>query len=107
MPASQPSLFRRDDTFFGVCQGLAGDFGFNPLYLRILFAPLVLWNPAVAFGTYAVLGLLVALSRWIYPARSAVAREFVDRAVVAAACPVTAGQRLMGENDEGAVAVAA
>ena len=61
------NLFTRPDTLFGVCEGLGQDFGFNPIYLRVVLATAILWNPVVAFGTYFALGLLVLLSRLICP----------------------------------------
>ncbi|RZM24452.1 MAG: PspC domain-containing protein [Sphingomonas sp.] len=67
MPASPSPLFDRPDTFFGVCEGLGQDLGFNANILRILLGVAVLWNPVVVISTYLVLGLAVALSRWVYP----------------------------------------
>jgi phage shock protein C len=68
MQTSQPSLLMRDDTFFGVCQGLGEDFGFNPLYLRILFSVGLLWNPVATLAAYALCGAIVMLGRWLFPA---------------------------------------
>lgn len=68
MQTVQPSLFTRDDTILGVCEALGQDFGFNPLYLRAVFAALLLWNPVAVLGTYAALGLMVFASRRLYPA---------------------------------------
>jgi phage shock protein PspC (stress-responsive transcriptional regulator) len=65
--ASEGSIIARDDTLLGVCFAIGQDFGFNPLYLRILFAVVLFWSPAAAFGGYAVLGAIVALSRRIAP----------------------------------------
>lgn len=63
----QPSLFARDHTFFGVCEGLGEDFGFDPLYLRAaLPVPLFLF-PAETLGAYAAAGLVVLLSRLLFP----------------------------------------
>ena len=67
MQSSQPSLIARDDTLLGVCQALGEDLGFNPNYLRVTFAVLLLWNPAVVFGAYAAAGAVVLLSRWLAP----------------------------------------
>ena len=67
MPASPSPLFDRPDTFFGVCEGLGQDLGFNANFLRVLLGVAVLWNPVVVIATYLVLGLAVALARWIYP----------------------------------------
>lgn len=67
MQNSQPSLIARDDTFFGVCAGLGEDFGFNPLYLRVAFAAFLFFNPPAALGAYAAAGLVVLLSRLLFP----------------------------------------
>ncbi|MEA3033985.1 MAG: hypothetical protein QOH86_2001 [Sphingomonadales bacterium] len=63
------NLLLRDDTMLGVCQGLGEDFGFNPIWLRIAFGTMLLINPIAVVGTYLGLGLLVATSRLIVPAR--------------------------------------
>ena len=55
------SIRPRDDTLLGACYALSEDFGFNPLYLRILFAFGILWSPAIAFIAYAALTALVTL----------------------------------------------
>lgn len=59
------NLFTRDDTFFGVCQGLGEDFGFNPNWLRLVFGVSLLWNPPVVLAAYGTLGLIVGASRLI------------------------------------------
>lgn len=59
------SVFAREDTFFGVCFALGEDFGFNPAYLRVLFALLFFWSPLAAGAAYAAVGAVVALSRWL------------------------------------------
>jgi phage shock protein PspC (stress-responsive transcriptional regulator) len=97
------SLFTRDDTFLGVCEGIGQDLGFNPNYLRVALGVLILWNPTVVLGAYLALGLLVAVTRWIYPSRPAAART--------QAHPVPAGveRALAAGNDEdvGILAIAA
>ena len=65
--ANARSIVARDDTLLGVCFALGQDFGFNPLYLRILFGIVLFWSPAAAFGGYALLGAIVAVSRWAAP----------------------------------------
>ena len=65
--ASPGSIVARDDTLLGVCFAIGQDFGFNPLYLRILFAAVLFWSPPAAFGLYALLGAIVAFSRWAAP----------------------------------------
>jgi phage shock protein C len=61
----QPSLFARDDTFFGICQGLGEDLGFNPDYLRITLPVLLFFNPIAAIGGYAAAGAIVFASRML------------------------------------------
>lgn len=61
------SLFTRDDTFFGVCEGLGSDFGIHPNFLRVAFAGFLFWNPYAALATYAGAGLVVFVSRWFVP----------------------------------------
>jgi phage shock protein C len=88
------STFYRPDTFFGVCEAIAQDFGFNPLWLRLAFVPPVFFQPAYALAAYLVLGLVVLASRLMFPDR----RAAVDAAVVtetpAAVVPVTAPQQI-------------
>jgi len=67
MQNSRPNLFTSDDTLFGVCEALGEDFGFNPLYLRVTLAVLLLWNPTVIIGVYLAAGVVVAATRWMFP----------------------------------------
>lgn len=61
------SIIARDDTLLGVCFALGQDFGFNPVYLRVMLALGVLWSLPTAIGAYAGLGVLVAFSRRLAP----------------------------------------
>jgi len=65
--ASAGSIVARDDTLLGICFALGQDFGFNPVYLRVLLAAIVLWSLPTAIGAYLALGLVVALSRRLAP----------------------------------------
>lgn len=65
--AISASVIARDDTLLGVCFAIGQDFGFNPTWLRMLFAVPLLWSPPVAVGAYLGLGAVVALSRWLVP----------------------------------------
>ncbi len=67
MQTAQPSLFARDHTILGVCEGLGEDFGFNPTYLRVPLAVLLLVNPTAVIVTYLAAGMVVFLTRWISP----------------------------------------
>ena len=57
----------RTHTILGVCEGLAEDFGFNPIFIRVPLAALVLWSPLIAIGTYFGLGAVVLASRLLFP----------------------------------------
>ena len=67
--SSEPyvALPLRAHTILGVCEGLGEDFGFNPVFLRIPLAAMVIWNPLVAFGSYFGLGAVVLASRLLFP----------------------------------------
>jgi phage shock protein C len=86
MQTSQPSLIARDHTLFGVCEALGEDFGFNPVFLRVPLAVLLLWNPIAVIGAYAAAGAIVALSRWLSPdPRPAAVPQTVGAAAAAGA----------------------
>lgn len=74
------------DNLFGVCAAIGEDLGFNPLYLRITFGVLLLWNPVAVLGTYAFLGVAVLISRLLFPKKS-------RKAAVKGAAPVVAIER--------------
>lgn len=63
----QQNLFLRNDTIFGICEGIGQDFGFNANYLRVALCSLLYFNPVAVIGGYFALGAAVALSRWLYP----------------------------------------
>jgi phage shock protein PspC (stress-responsive transcriptional regulator) len=86
MQTSQPSLIARDHTLLGVCEALGEDFGFNPVFLRVPFAALLLVNPAAVVATYLALGVVVFLTRWISPnPRPAAAEPAAETAPAVAA----------------------
>lgn len=60
----------RSHTIFGVCEALGEDFGFNPIFLRIPFAVMVLWSPTIAIGAYLAVGVAVLASRLLFPQRA-------------------------------------
>jgi phage shock protein PspC (stress-responsive transcriptional regulator) len=67
MHSSQPSLIARDHTLRGVCEAIGEEFGFNPMFLRVPFAALLLLSPTMVIATYFALGAVVLLTRWISP----------------------------------------
>jgi len=70
------NLFRRRDTFFGICEAVGQDFGFNPLYLRLAFIAPIFFFPVQSFAAYLGLGLVVLASRLFFPAKAAGAPAF-------------------------------
>lgn len=68
----------RHDTFLGVCQAIGQDFGFNPDWLRVVFASALLFSPTIVLGIYGALALVVLASRLIFPARRADAGAVVS-----------------------------
>lgn len=67
MAQSNRNTLKRPDTFFGVCEAVGQDFGFNPLWLRLAFVPAIFFQPLYALAAYVVLGLIVLTSRLAYP----------------------------------------
>ena len=57
----------RRDTIFGVCAAIGQDFGFNPVWLRVALASIVLWSPTIAVSAYAALAVAVIVSRLLAP----------------------------------------
>ncbi len=92
MSRSQPSLFARHDTFFGVCEALGQDFRFNANYLRLAVAVGLLLNPVATLASYIGLGVVIMISRWIAPSRPA-------KAVQSVALKAEAPASFNGDND--------
>ena len=59
------NLFTRDDTFFGVCQGLGEDLRIPPNLVRLAFLPLLFFAPVVAIASYLGLGVLIMAIHWL------------------------------------------
>ena len=68
---TQVALPLRSHTIFGVCEAIGEDFGFNPTFLRVPFATMVLWSPLYAVLAYLALGVVVLASRLVFPAPKA------------------------------------
>jgi phage shock protein PspC (stress-responsive transcriptional regulator) len=64
----------RAHTILGVCEAIGEDFGFNPVFLRVLFAASVLVSPTGAIATYFALGAVVLVSRLVFPRAKNVAQ---------------------------------
>ncbi len=61
------SPLARHDTLLGVCQALGEDFGFNPVWLRLVLPVLLFMNPAATIGGYLAAGALVLGTRLLVP----------------------------------------
>ena len=77
------NLLTRDDTLLGVCEGLGEEFGFNANYLRVVLGAALLWNAEVIVAGYLAVGVVLAVTRWLWPRRSAVVEPVVVAAPVA------------------------
>jgi phage shock protein PspC (stress-responsive transcriptional regulator) len=64
---NQVALPMRSHTILGVCEAIGEDFGFNPTFLRVPFAAIVLYSPMIAIGAYLALGGVVLASRLLFP----------------------------------------
>jgi phage shock protein C len=86
MQTAPANLLTRDDTLFGICQGLGEDLGISPDYIRVTLAVLLLWNPPAVVAAYAAIGVIVLTTRLLIPAR----RKGATAQPVAAAPTVSA-----------------
>lgn len=84
---SKGNLFLRDDTFFGVCEGLGEDFGIPSNLFRIAFAAGLFFSPLGAIAVYLGLGLILAVSHWLVPLPRPVARNDNEALAVAHDAP--------------------
>ncbi len=66
----------RNDTILGVCEAIGEDFGFNPVWLRLMFIAPLFVQPVLTVAAYLALGLVVAASRYVVP--RAVAQPVVE-----------------------------
>ena len=87
MSNDQANLILRDDTVLGVCQALGEDFGISPVWLRVLAATLLLWNPQAVIAGYFAAGVLVLASRLLFPRPRAKAAEAAEAPAPEAAEP--------------------
>ncbi|HZC37345.1 MAG TPA: PspC domain-containing protein [Sphingomicrobium sp.] len=81
---NQVALPLRNHTILGVCEGIGEDFGFNPIFLRVPLATMVIINPMLAFGAYFGLGAVVLVSRLLFPDRKTSAQVTAEQPAAAA-----------------------
>ncbi|MBA3668437.1 MAG: PspC domain-containing protein, partial [Sphingomonas sp.] len=73
-----PNLLLRNNTILGVCEAIGEDFGFHPNWLRIaLIAPLF-FQPLATIAAYLGLGVVVTISRFAAPNKTASAPSLVS-----------------------------
>lgn len=61
--AATPVAPPAKDNLLGICNAIAGDFGFNPLWLRLPLAATIMISPLWPLIAYAAMGLAVLASR--------------------------------------------
>jgi phage shock protein C len=77
---NQVALPLRSHTILGVCEAIGEDFGFNPIFLRIPLAAVVLVSLTWAIGSYLALGAIVLVSRLLFPKAKAVTAQPAEQA---------------------------
>jgi phage shock protein C len=80
MDTDTTNLFRRRDTFFGICEAVGQDFGFNPLWLRLAIVAPLFFFPVQTFIAYFALGAVVLVSRLLFPAKANAAAPMLTTA---------------------------
>lgn len=65
---TRQTLFTRDDTFLGICQGLGEDLGVSPDLFRVAMIPALFFFPVQALAAYFGAGAVVLFSRLVFPA---------------------------------------
>ena len=61
------SFITDERNLLGVCAALGHDFGFNPLFLRLILGISLLWNPEAVIIAYACAGAFVLVSHLLFP----------------------------------------
>lgn len=91
------NLFLRNDTIFGVCEGLGRDLRINPNFLRVPLAAGIIFAPLMTVGIYLALGLVVLASRMFFPDRRTIVPAPVQEQPVLAQVAVEAEEPVMAE----------
>jgi phage shock protein C len=92
MQTAKANLFTRDDTFFGVCQGLGEDLGIRPDLIRLSLVVPLFFFPVQTLVAYLAAGVLVLALRFLLPDRTAAAKPQAEsvEAVEPEALPLAA-----------------
>lgn len=108
-----PNLLTRDDTFFGVCEGLSEDLGIHSNWLRAGLALGLFFSPTGAIAAYGAMAVVVVFTRVIIPnpRRAAqpvpVEAESVSEAPAVAEAPIEAVAESKAEAADQGVPLAA
>ena len=98
--AAKGNIFMRDDTFFGVCEAIGEDFGFNANWLRVALAGLLYWFPLGVVTAYAGMAVVVLASRLIAPDPRRPEAEVAEPRPAVKAAPAAAPQPARAEELE-------
>lgn len=93
METPRPNLFQRQDTIFGICQAVGEDFGFNPTWLRLAFVAPLFFLPVQTIAAYLLLGVMVLVSRVVFPEKAAAEPVAATKAAQTHAQEVTADEQ--------------
>ena len=55
------------DSLFGICQAAGEDLHISPFFLRVGLISVMFFNPLLMIGAYLGLGLVVGVSRLLFP----------------------------------------
>ena len=55
------------DSLFGICQAAGEDLHISPFFLRVGLISVMFFNPLLMIGAYLGLGLVVGVSRVLFP----------------------------------------
>jgi len=83
-PAAQPAK----DNLLGICHAIGEDFGFNPIWLRLVLAVGIVATPEIVLTLYAILGAAVLASRLLTRRRTALRKPAAVVALSPRAEPV-------------------
>jgi phage shock protein PspC (stress-responsive transcriptional regulator) len=67
--AHEASDYQSDepDSLFGICQAAGEDLHISPFFLRVGLISVMFFNPLLMIGAYLGLGLVVGVSRVLFP----------------------------------------
>jgi phage shock protein PspC (stress-responsive transcriptional regulator) len=94
MQSSKGNLFTRDDTFFGVCEGLGEDLRIPANLFRVAFALGFFFAPVPVVIAYLALGALVLASRLVFPNPRSAPAAVAARAAEPAPVPVASEDQM-------------